>query len=60
MTQPTKTPTLKEALFKYLEDAPVLVQFEIAKARITRQKYLALIGQGFNEEQALRLCQEAK
>lgn len=60
MTQPTKALTSKEALFKYLEDAPVLIQFEVAKAKITRMKFVALVGQGFSEEQALRLCQEAK
>ena len=63
MTQtnhPTTPPSLKEILFNFLENTPTLIQFEIAKAKITRQKFNALVKEGFSEDQALKIVIEGE
>ena len=60
MTQPTTpAPNLKTVLFDYINNTAITIQFEIAKAKITRAKFNALVRKGFTEKQALRLCQDA-
>jgi len=55
---PTKPepPNLKTTLFNYMDAMPVMIQFEVQKARLTRAKYEALVANGFTEAQALELC----
>lgn len=38
------------------QDKTVYLEFQVVHAEIIRAKYLALIEQGFTEEQALELC----
>ncbi len=44
---------------KNLQDNLIpLIELERFNAKITREKYLALIGQGFSEGQAIELCKK--
>jgi len=38
------------------ENLPAHIEFEQLNARVTREKYLALVKNGFTETQALELC----
>lgn len=39
------------------DNLPALLEFHRLQAKIAREKFLALIKEGFTEEQALKLCQ---
>lgn len=59
MSQPTDAPNLaamRVALLNHYEMAPILIEMQAVEAKIKRAKYLALVGEGFTEAQALELC----
>jgi hypothetical protein len=41
-----------------MEILPMRMDLERFNAKVTRAKFLALVGEGFTEEQALRLCRQ--
>jgi hypothetical protein len=41
------------------ENLPAMLEMSRLQARLMREKYIALIKEGFTEEQALRLCRDA-
>ena len=50
----------KLALVKMKEGLPHLIEMYVIKATLVREYYNALIEQGFNEEQALKIVSEFK
>lgn len=40
------------------ENMPALMEFDAMQARLTRKKFLALVAEGFTEQQALELCRK--
>lgn len=57
LTVLTGTPDKQRAQLEELKrNLPVLMEFFEVDAQVKRAKYLALIGKGFNEAQALELC----
>lgn len=51
--QPDK---MREALRAMAASMEAMVEYQGLQARITREKYLALVRAGFDEKQALELC----
>lgn len=49
---------MAKAMKNLLENMPALLEYERIMAQITRAKYLALLGQGFTEPQAIVLCRK--
>lgn len=49
---------MKEILFTFIENLPVLIEFEKAKATLLREKFTALTRAGFTEDQALKIVIE--
>ena len=50
--------TLAQSLKAMQENMVALIEFERINAKLTREKFLALVAQGFTEEQALALCKK--
>lgn len=50
--------TLAQAVKKLRDNLPALLEMEQLHARLTRNKFLALVQQGFTEQQALELCKK--
>jgi len=47
---------LSDALKSLAKDMPMLIAYEVYKAKITRAKYDALIAEKFTAKQAIELC----
>lgn len=58
MLKPAPPPSMKEILFTFIENLPVLIEFEKAKATLLREKFTALTRAGFTEDQALKIVIE--
>lgn len=48
--------TLAQLVRDLRENLPAHLELAVLQAKITRAKYQALIGEGFNDAQALVLC----
>jgi hypothetical protein len=48
--------SLAQAVVNMRDNLPAMMEFQKLNAKIIRAKYLALIGEGFTEQQALQLC----
>ena len=55
-----KQSNLEENLYNLKINLPLFIQYETIMAHVKRAKYLAMIKEGFSEEQALKLCMEVK
>lgn len=49
---------LAQAVRNLRENLPALFELETLQAQITRKKFLALVAEGFSEQQALELCRK--
>lgn len=47
---------MRLAMLNQREMAPVIIEMHRTEAKIKRAKYLALVDEGFTEQQALELC----
>ncbi len=55
MNQSMKPEALKAQLFDLIERLPTMMEFDKQIAKLTRQKFLALVKEGFTEAQAIEL-----
>jgi hypothetical protein len=51
---------LQQSLAAYRMNLPVLIEYQILNAQVTRAKYNALLKEGFTPEQAVQLCREGR
>lgn len=58
MNDDTKHVTLAQSVKQMHENLPALMDFERLQARMIRARYIALVGQGFTEQQAIELCKK--
>lgn len=58
MNEDRNSVTLAQSLKAMQENMVALIEFERINAKLTREKFLALVAQGFTEEQALSLCKK--
>lgn len=49
---------LAQGVLHLRENLPALLELDALQAKLTRAKFLALVEQGFNEQQALELCRK--
>ena len=54
---PNKLSEMEQLLVDFKSDLPTHLEFQEIQAKVQRAKYLACIKEGFNEAQALELCQ---
>lgn len=47
---------LKQELRKYQESLPLMVEYQVALAKVQWSRYTALVEEGFTEAQAIELC----
>ena len=47
-----------QGLANLLDNLAGILEYEKYKAKLTRQRYLALVAEGFSESQALFLCKQ--
>jgi DNA topoisomerase IB len=45
-----------QAIANLRDNLPAMMEFQRLNAKVIRAKYVALIGEGFSEQQALQLC----
>lgn len=60
MSRPLDKDEIAIGLRALRENLPSQIELQVLLAQITRAKFLALVKEGFSEEQAIQLCREAK
>lgn len=56
MNPEQKPVALAKALLDLRNQIPAMTEFEQLQAKLVRAKYLALVAEGFTEQQAIELC----
>jgi len=52
--------TMKEALHKMRSELPGMIEYQMMRAQLCREYYVELVSQGFDKEEALKLCDNFK